>query len=287
MKLENERYIVTFVEKGGEIQSFTDKETGIQYMWQGNEEHWSGKNPSLFPMVGNTYTQDYEIDGKRYAMKNHGLIRYADLHCIKNDGKQVVMELNSDDHTKKQYPFDFHYEIAYELKDNMLTITYHITNTGDSVMPFSFGLHPGFNCPLCEGESFEDYTMRFSNPEKMQQLVFDINKKEDYKLINVELEEIPCNYDVFEKYATLIYKGAKSAYLTLEGKKGHGVKLSIAGYPYLALWTAKKGAPFVCLEPWYGHADFSEVKEDFYHREGTMLLSPQKTFTTAYTIEVF
>ena len=26
MKLENERYIVTFVEKGGEIQSFTDKE---------------------------------------------------------------------------------------------------------------------------------------------------------------------------------------------------------------------------------------------------------------------
>lgn len=287
MKLENERYIVTFVEKGGEIQSFTDKETGIQYMWQGNEEHWSGKNPSLFPMVGNTYTQNYEIDGKRYAMKNHGLIRYADLHCIKNDGKQVVMELNSDDHTKKQYPFDFHYEIAYELKDNMLTITYHITNTGDSVMPFSFGLHPGFNCPLCEGESFEDYSMRFSNPEKMQQLVFDINKKEDYKLINVELEEIPCNYDVFEKYATLIYKGAKSVYLTLEGKKGHGVKLSIAGYPYLALWTAKKGAPFVCLEPWYGHADFSEVKEDFYHREGTMLLSPQKTFTTAYTIEVF
>lgn len=287
MKLENERYIVTFVEKGGEIQSFTDKETGIQYMWQGNEEHWSGKNPSLFPMVGNTYTQNYEIDGKRYAMKNHGLIRYADLHCMKNDGKQVVMELNSDDHTKKQYPFDFHYEIAYELKDNMLTITYHITNTGDSVMPFSFGLHPGFNCPLCEGESFEDYSMRFSNPEKMQQLVFDINKKEDYKLINVELEEIPCNYDVFEKYATLIYKGAKSAYLTLEGKKGHGVKLSIAGYPYLALWTAKKGAPFVCLEPWYGHADFSEVKEDFYHREGTMLLSPQKTFTTAYTIEVF
>lgn len=287
MKLENERYVVTFVEKGGEIQSFTDKETGIQYMWQGNEEHWSGKNPSLFPMVGNTYTQDYEIDGKRYAMKNHGLIRYADLHCMKNDGKQVVMELNSDDHTKKQYPFDFHYEIAYELKDNMLTITYHITNTGDSVMPFSFGLHPGFNCPLCEGECFEDYTMRFSNPEKMQQLVFDINKKEDYKLIDVELEEIPCNYDVFEKYATLIYKGAKSAYLTLEGKKGHGVKLSIAGYPYLALWTAKKGAPFVCLEPWYGHADFSEVKEDFYHREGTMLLSPQKTFTTAYTIEVF
>ena len=59
----------------------------------------------------------------------------------------------------------------------MLTVTYHIKNTGDKEMPFSFGLHPGFNCPLCEEERFEDYTMRFSNPEKMQQLVFDVEKK--------------------------------------------------------------------------------------------------------------
>ena len=108
-----------------------------------------------------------------------------------------------------------------------------------------------------------------------------------HNLENVELQEIPCDYETFDRYKTLIYKGTKSAYLTLEGKKGHGVKISIAGYPYVALWTAKKDAPFVCLEPWYGHADFSEVKEDFYHREGTMILSPQKTFTTAYTIEVF
>ena len=40
MKLENERYEVTFVEEGGEIYSFTDKQTGIQYMWQGDAEHW-------------------------------------------------------------------------------------------------------------------------------------------------------------------------------------------------------------------------------------------------------
>ena len=102
MKLENERYIVTFVEKGGEIQSFTDKETGIQYMWQGDETYWSGKNPSLFPMVGNTYTNDYTIEGKSYAMKNHGLIRYATLTCRQDDGKQIVMELNSNEDTKKQ-----------------------------------------------------------------------------------------------------------------------------------------------------------------------------------------
>ena len=54
-----------------------------------------------------------------------------------------------------------------------------------------------------------------------------------------------------------------------------------------AVWTAATDAPFICLEPWYGHSDFSEVKEDFYHREGTQILSAGQTFTTAYAIEVF
>ena len=58
------------------------------------------KNPSLFPMVGNTYTNDYTIEGKSYAMKNHGLIRYATLTCRQDDGKQIVMELNSNEDTK-------------------------------------------------------------------------------------------------------------------------------------------------------------------------------------------
>lgn len=286
MKLENERYEVTFVKEGGEIYSFTDKETGMQYMWQGHPDYWNGKNPSLFPMVGNTYSKDYVIDGKTYAMKNHGLIRYATLDVKQDDGNSVVMELNSNEETLAKYPFDFHYEIAYTLENNKLTIVYNITNTGDQDMPFSFGLHPGFNCPLCEGEKFEDYTLSFTNEEHMQQLVFDPTFKTPYELKDVVIKDMPASYEEVEKYATIIYKGAKSPYLTCTGPKGHGVRISLTGYPYVAIWTAKKGAPFICLEPWYGHGDFSDVKEDFYHREGTIVLEPKKTFTTSYTIEV-
>ena len=118
--------------------------------------------------------------------------------------------------------------------------------------------------------------MRFSNPEKLKQLVFDPEKKKPYTLEDVELQTIPCSYEEIEKYATLIYQGMKSSYLTLSGPNNHGVRISISGYPYLAIWTAKKNAPFICLEPWYGHADFSRVEEDFSHREGTMTLSAGK-----------
>lgn len=287
MKLENERYEVTFTTKGGEIASFTDKQSGIQYMWQGDDAWWGGKNPTLFPMVGNTWSKDYEIDGKRYAMKNHGLIRYATLQLKTQDERRLIMELDSNEETLSQYPFAFHYEIHYELQDGKLNIRYIITNTDDRTMPFSFGLHPGFRCPLCDDEQFEDYTISFSNQEHMQQLICTPGVDRPYEVKDVELQSLPLRYAAFEKDPTLIYKGAKSAWLTLKGPKEHGVRISIAGYPLIAIWTAKRGAPFVCLEPWYGHGDFSAVKDDFYHREGTQLLSAGKSFTTAYTIEVF
>ena len=92
MKLENERYVATFTEQGGEITSFLDKQTGIQYMYQGDTPYWGGKNPTLFPMVGSTYTKDYVIDGKTYAMKNHGLIRYMTLTAVEGKDDEIVFE---------------------------------------------------------------------------------------------------------------------------------------------------------------------------------------------------
>ena len=43
MHLENERYIATFTAQDGEIESFKNKETGMEYMWQGDETYWKGK----------------------------------------------------------------------------------------------------------------------------------------------------------------------------------------------------------------------------------------------------
>ena len=126
----------------------------------------------------------------------------------------------------------------------------------------------------------------FSNEEHVNQLLFDPNKQKPVQKKNVTVQDIALRYEWITDVNVVVYENCRSAYLTLKGKN-HGVKVAIPGYPYLALWTPKKGAPFICIEPWYGHADYTEVKEDFYHREGTMILSPGKTFTTSYSIEVF
>lgn len=277
---------MTFCTKGGEMESFLDQETGIQYLYQGNTEYWGGKNPGLFPLIGNTFSGDYEIHGKRYAMKNHGLIRYANLTCVHHDETSTTFELKDNEETRAQYPFSFCYQVNYRLEGNKVTITYDITNTGHEDMPFMFGLHPAFLCPLTSEETFEDYHLIFSNPEKVNQLLFDPNKEKDVVIKPVEVQDIPLTYSWITDAATVVYENCRSAYITLQGKR-HGVKVSIAGYRYLAIWTPKEGAPFLCIEPWHGHGDFVEVAEDFYHREGTIVLEPNKTFTTAYTIEVF
>lgn len=287
MKLKNERYEVCFVEKGGEILSFTDMQSGLQYMWQGDEAYWTGKNPTLFPIVGNTYSKTYTIDGKEYAMKNHGLIRQMNLKCIYQDEQKLVMSLDSDEETLSKYPFPFHYEIAYTLAGDTLHIDYRITNTGDRVMPFIFGLHPGFRCPLCEGERFIDYTLKFSKQENVEQVIFDPSGKVPYYMEKRSFDTWQCSYEEISKYATIIYKGIKSDEVTLSGPKGHGVRLNIKDFPYFAIWTAKTDAPFICLEPWYGHGDFSPLDVDFYEREDTQLLQPQETFSTSYSIQVF
>lgn len=285
MKLENQRYLVTFCEQGGEIESFIDKQTGIQYMWQGDTTYWSGKNPTLFPIVGNTYHGTYDVQGKTYQMKNHGLIRYAKLPCFTQSNK-VTFTYSDNVETRKQYPFSFHYQIDYELEGSKLCITYHITNTDTVDMPFGFGLHPAFRCPLTSTQTWEDYRLIFEKEEKAQQIVFDVHKqKKPYRQTYVG-KELSLSYDLFETYDTLIFENLKSTYVVLQGKE-HGVKVSFAGFPYLAFWTPKKHAPLLCIEPWYSHTDFYDTKMDFDQREGMKLLAPGEVFTCSYTIEVF
>ena len=136
--LENDVLKLECTEKGGEMLHLVKKSTNHETLYQG-DQGWSGRNPSLFPMVGNTYTKDYEIDGKKYAMKNHGLIRYATLKGERKED-ELVFSLDANEDTLAQYPFNFHFEIGYKLDGNKVLIQYHVKNNDSKDMPFGFGL---------------------------------------------------------------------------------------------------------------------------------------------------
>jgi len=281
--LENEQMRLECVARAGEIQHFFDKEKNVELMYQG-DEGWSGKNPTLFPIIGSTHTGSYEIDGKTYSMKNHGLIRYADL-----DGKvtddAIVFTYDSNDDTRAQYPFDFHYEMKYWLEDKKLHIDYTVVNTGDKEMPFTFGLHPAFRVPQFEGEKFEDYSIDYEYEEVATQMVFDPKMEKPVEYPTVEFKSWNLNREDIDKYATIVYKDLKSTYVTLSCKGEGRVRVHFPDFPLLAIWSHPSRSNFICIEPWYGHADFEKVDVPFEKREGTMMLKPGETFKTNYIIE--
>ena len=50
IELKNEQLTVQFSEFGGALSSIKDKD-GVEYLWQGNPEYWSGQAPVLFVEV--------------------------------------------------------------------------------------------------------------------------------------------------------------------------------------------------------------------------------------------
>lgn len=276
MILENDALRLEITNAGGEIASLINKKNNLEVMWQGDTKHWKGKNPTLFPIIGNTWTKDYQVNGKTYAMKNHGLIRYATLNCVNKTDHEIVMELKSDETTLAQYPYAFTYQIKYTLKQNRVIITYEITNDSEVKMPFTFGLHPGFNV-----SDFSKSTLKYACPEKVNQIFY----KDDVFEKEVELYEWPLNHQEIADALTLVYKNLKSPYVDLMMPE-YDIRMSIDGYPYFAVWSSDLKAPFICLEPWYGHGDFEEVNVPFDKREGTMSLSPHQTFMASYWFEI-
>ena len=77
-------------------------------------------------------------------MNQHGFVRESMFEVIDyyNDG--CLLRLKSNDVTKRQYPFEFQLDVLYKVVTGGIDINYIVKNTGDKIMPFNIGDHPGF-----------------------------------------------------------------------------------------------------------------------------------------------
>ncbi|MFV0380324.1 MAG: aldose 1-epimerase family protein [Anaerorhabdus sp.] len=278
--LENDKIKIEVEKKGAQIISLYNKETSIEHMWDGNEKYWSGISPILFPIIGNTWSKEYFIDDTVYKMNNHGLVRYTEFNLESISDDCLIYSFESNEETLLRYPFKFKLTVEYRLKGSKVNVLYKIENKSERDMPFSFGLHPAFNCPFEKEKKFEDYRLEFSNNETLKGLCGPFN------LANEKVIEL--NYPIFEENETLCFENASSSTVQLTDGV-HGVKVDVVGYRWLAFWTPtpNKYAKFICIEPWHGHGDFSESNKSFSEREGTINLSPNKSFISSLGIEIY
>ena len=158
-------------------------------------------------------------------------------------------------------------------------------------MYFSIGDHPGFNCPLEEGLSFEDYSIEFEKEETAKLYSLDerelLRDKGEPYFNNEKI--IRLKHELFVPDA-MIFKNLESNYLIIKSDKSDKeIKVNFKGYPYLGIWTKVTDdikAPFICIEPWYGVDDTVKGYDDYKNKEGIVKLEKQKTFFCTYSIEI-
>lgn len=147
-------------------------------------------------------------------------------------------------------------------------------------MPFTLGLHPAFRT-----YPFEDCELVFEPAGKAVQFhTFEDGRPVEYE--TVELDRLPLDRGLIRKERTLIWKDYDTEQVTLLQNGRAQITMKFPGFPFLAVWTHPQDSEFVCIEPWYGHADLEKLDVPFEKREGTMILEPGRTWTTSYAIEV-
>lgn len=278
--LENEYVSIAVKKYGAELSSFKSKESGIEYLWQGNPDVWYGQSPVLFPIVGTLFENKYTYNSKEYEMKRHGIARKRDFE-LKEQGKDYITLTQSwSDETLGDYPFRYELDIKFKLDGKKLTVTHTVRNADDKTMYFSIGAHPGFNCKI------GDY-LEFEENETLVCEKIDADAVLDGKhyptLTNEKIFKITAN--VFDDDAHVL-SGMKSDTVYLKSDvRNEVIKFNFGKAPYLGLW-AKPAAEYVCIEPWYGINDSREKKADFSQKRAIEKLEVGEEFRFPWSAEI-
>jgi galactose mutarotase-like enzyme len=282
-QISSEALTVSIKSLGAEVHSITNQE-GLEYIWQADPQVWPRHAPVLFPIVGRLKENRFLFNGKNYDLGQHGFARDQVFEVKEQGEDQILFELKATEETKKQYPFDFIFRIAYRLDNNCLTCTYTVINPSSQPLLFSVGAHPGFNCPLLPGERFEDYYLEFETEELYcTELDNGLRNPAKHKL-QLNNKRLYLDAGLFDKDALVFEKGQINRISLCSSRTTHKITMQCEDWPYFGIWTKKGCRNFVCLEPWYGIADRADTSGELRQKEGMMSLEAGKEFTRSYSV---
>lgn len=285
--LKNEQLTIVIDEFGAELHSIYHNKNQQEYLWNGDSTYWGRRSPVLFPIVGSLRNKEYTYENQTYHMGQHGFARDHAFTCLEQSENQLTFGLESSSDTLEVYPFQFLLKITYTLKADTVAVTWEVTNHDTKTMYFSIGGHPAFLCPIAPNTKQTDYFLQFDS-DKLT--VTTINGQglamKDKQNLDLTHGILPITEHLFDNDALIV-----------EGNQAHTVSLlKPENMPYLTvkfdaplfgIWSpAKKQAPFVCIEPWYGRCDAKDFDGELKDREWGNQLEPNSTFHASYTIQI-
>ena len=270
--IENDFLSIKVNAFGAELCSLFNKETNAEMLWKADPKFWARHAPVLFPIVGRLKDHKYEFDGKSYTLPQHGFARDIVFQLVEQTSDRLEFSLLSNDETKENYPFDFEFRTAYQLDGNKLTQSFWVKNTGSQTMHCAIGAHPAF---VMDGP-FENYTLHFDqsepNLERLMLAAGLLDKEQKFSLEDDQL--LSLNHQLFVQDA-IVFETLNSRAISLTKAGEKTLTIAFEDFPNFGIWT-KPGAPFLCLEPWWGFADKTSDSGMLSEKSGAHAIAPNQ-----------
>ncbi len=256
---------------GAHLLSLTDN-CGKERMWCADERYWGKCAPWLFPICGRLLDSRYTYGGKEYELETHGFAKSMEWQLEEAEEAYLKLSLKEDEESMKKYPFPFYLCAEFWVKDNELTAKVTVKNTGDTVMPYMFGWHPGF--ALFGDKNAESY---IELPEVGELKIHKLKDGKFPKKAGIAYctanGKIRIDNDEMEKEGTLVLSGAGCRAVLKNDGYNVAARMSWSdNLPNLCIWKVpEEGAKYICIEPWSDMPNDGECAEIFESRDMSRL----------------
>jgi galactose mutarotase-like enzyme len=242
-------------------------------LWTPDAAVWPRTSPILFPIVGRARNGEISVDGRKYPMGIHGFAATSRFAAVDQSQDSVSLRLTDDAVTRASFPFSFRLDVTYRLAPRKLAVAFTVTNTGDVLLPYALGWHPGFAWPFSAGGR-DDYTIAFAQPEHPEVPVItrDGLFSRSRRPIPLVGRDLPLSESLMANEA-LCFLEAHSRSLRFVAPDGAAIEVELQDFPHIALWS-RPPAPFLCIEAWTGHGDPEWFAGDILEKPSMCVLSP-------------
>ena len=242
---------------------------GHDILWTPDATVWNAVAPVLFPVVGWTRGGTVRIDGRTYPLGLHGFASERTFTLADRSDASLRLVDRADAESWRLYPFDYRLTLEFAVSDAGLSCVAEVANEGDRLMPYAFGLHPGFRWP-----QRTDATIVFQTSEEPS--VPEITPgglfANDRRPVPLEDRRLAVTRDLMAREA-LCFLDIRSAHLTYEAPDFGRLRIEHENVPHIALWS-RPPAPYLCIESWTGHGDPDGFEGDLRDKPSMRLLPP-------------
>jgi galactose mutarotase-like enzyme len=265
---------------GAELLKLSNSK-GTQLLWGKQTDHWNRIAPHLFPIVGKLVNDEYKAEGNYFTLPQHGFARDNSFTVIHESDSRIILELQSNVTTLSSYPYLFTFQVRYEWIDEALRITYVTFNRGHSNMYYSVGGHPAFHLD----EPLENYYLEFDVAIQLERQELQGSHFTGGASYYGVSNHLPLSNELFEKDA-FVLNHPECKTVRLKNQNGNTlVTISCENWTALGIWT-KPGAPFICIEPWWGWADHLNHSGKLEEKGGIRTLAPGQSESLSFVIGV-